>query len=117
VEECVALEVTIAVTNLLCFSGFRTAADDPPKPWRRWVCFLGTTGLPVGLHFLFRRRLSLNKKSLRKLKRVEVFFQKLKGQGSPRFQRLILKKMIFSIINCTHCGLTDETFFDIGNFK
>jgi len=46
----VTLEATIAAINLLCFGGFRAAADDPPKPWRRWVCFLGTTGLPVGLH-------------------------------------------------------------------
>jgi len=33
-----------------CFGGFRSLADDPPKPWHRWVWFLGTTGLPVGLH-------------------------------------------------------------------
>jgi len=46
----VTLEFTVARINLLCFGGFRTAADDPPKPRRRWVCFLGTTGLPVGLH-------------------------------------------------------------------
>jgi hypothetical protein len=59
--------------DLPCFGGFRSPADDPPKPlacqrtcsasrWRRWVGFLGTTpacrnallragtGLPVGLH-------------------------------------------------------------------
>jgi predicted HTH domain antitoxin len=50
VEECVSLEATIAAMNQLCFGGFRTVADDPPKPRRRWVGFLGTTGLPVGLH-------------------------------------------------------------------
>ena len=50
VEECVTPEATIAATDLLCFGGFRTAADDPPRPWRRWVCILGTTGLPVELH-------------------------------------------------------------------
>jgi hypothetical protein len=33
-----------------CFRGFRWMANDPPKSWRRWVWFLGTTGLPVGLH-------------------------------------------------------------------
>jgi hypothetical protein len=32
VEECVTLEATITAMNLLCFGGFRIAADDPPKP-------------------------------------------------------------------------------------
>jgi len=36
--------------DLIGFGGFRSPEDDPPKPWRRWVRFLGTTGLPVGLH-------------------------------------------------------------------
>ena len=47
--------------DLPCFGGFRSPPDDPPKPWRlrtealraqgrRWVRFLGATGLPVGLH-------------------------------------------------------------------
>jgi hypothetical protein len=34
VEECVTLEATIAAMNQLCFGGFRTVADDPPKPRR-----------------------------------------------------------------------------------
>ena len=38
--------------DLIGFGGFRSPEDDPPKPWRRWVRFLGTTGLPVGLHLL-----------------------------------------------------------------
>ena len=46
VEECVTLEATIAAMNLLCGGGYRAAADGPLKPWRRWVCFLGTT--PAG---------------------------------------------------------------------
>ena len=50
VEECVNARYTISAINLSCFGGFRSLADDPPKPWRRWVWFLGTTGLPVGLH-------------------------------------------------------------------
>ena len=55
VEECATLPDMLAAINLLCFGGFRTPANDPPKPWRRWVCFLGTTGLPVGLHLrMFR---------------------------------------------------------------
>jgi hypothetical protein len=52
---------TLSARDLSCFGGFRCRADDPPKPWcscaellqprwRRWVSFLGTTGLPVGLH-------------------------------------------------------------------
>jgi len=52
VEECVTVKAAIAAMNLLCFGGFRTVADDPPKPRRRWVCFLGTTGLLAGLHGL-----------------------------------------------------------------
>jgi hypothetical protein len=54
-EECVTLEATIATMNLLCFGGFGTVADDPPKPRRTRVCFLGTMGLPVGLHPLLKR--------------------------------------------------------------
>jgi hypothetical protein len=50
-EECVILAGIVTAKDLLCFVGFRQPADDPPKPWRRWVCLLGTTGLPVGLHF------------------------------------------------------------------
>ena len=50
VEECVNVRYTISAINLSCFGGFRSSADDPPKPWRRWVWFWGTTGLPVGLH-------------------------------------------------------------------
>jgi len=48
VEECVTLEATIVAMNLLCFGGFRTVEDDPPKPWRRWVCFFGDHGLARG---------------------------------------------------------------------
>ena len=51
VEECVNARYTILAINLSCFGGFRSPVDDPPKPWRRWVWFWGTTGLPVGLHF------------------------------------------------------------------
>jgi hypothetical protein len=61
VEKCVTLEAAIAAIDLLCFGGFRKVTDDPPKlgacapkrfsaQGRRWVRFLGTTGLPVGLH-------------------------------------------------------------------
>ena len=50
VEECVNARYTLSAINLSCFGGFCSPADDPPKPWRRWVWFLGTTGLPVGLH-------------------------------------------------------------------
>jgi len=50
VEDCVTLAATVTAIDVLCFGGFRQPADDPPKPWRRWVCLLGTTGLPVGLH-------------------------------------------------------------------
>jgi len=32
VEESVTPEATIAVVSLPCFGGFRTAADDPPRP-------------------------------------------------------------------------------------
>ena len=49
VEECVALAAIVTAIDPLCFGGFRHPADDPPKPWRRWVCLLGTTGFPVGL--------------------------------------------------------------------
>ena len=51
VEECVTLAAIVTATDVLCFGGFRLRADDSPKPWRRWVCSLGTTGLPVGLRF------------------------------------------------------------------
>jgi hypothetical protein len=34
VEECVTLEAAIVAMNLLCFGGFRTVEDDPPKAWR-----------------------------------------------------------------------------------
>ena len=51
VEECVNARYTISAINLSCFGGFRSPADDPLKPWRRWVRFLGTTGLAVGLHY------------------------------------------------------------------
>jgi len=34
VEECVALAAIVTAMDLLCFGGFRQAADDPPKPWR-----------------------------------------------------------------------------------
>jgi hypothetical protein len=62
VRECVNGRYTISAINLSCFGGFRSRADDPPKPWhlrseasfsaqgRRWVWFWETTGLPVGLH-------------------------------------------------------------------
>ena len=61
VEECVNARYTISAINLSCFGGFRSPADDPTtcspnkffgrrEPWRRWVWFLGTTGLSVGLH-------------------------------------------------------------------
>ncbi len=72
VEECVTLDRTLSAMDLLCFGGFRSQADDPPKPppaqklvrgtsWRRWVWFLGTTSLPVGLYFhLFQSILSID---------------------------------------------------------
>jgi hypothetical protein len=56
VEECVTLATIVTSTDMLCFGGFRQPADDPPKPWRRWVCLLGTTGLPMGLHFPLVRK-------------------------------------------------------------
>ena len=37
VEECVNAQYTLSAINLSCFGGFRSMADDPPKPWRRWV--------------------------------------------------------------------------------
>jgi len=43
VEECVNAQDFIAAINLLCFGGFRSPADDPPKPWRRWVGVWETT--------------------------------------------------------------------------
>jgi len=61
VEGRVNARYTISTINLSCFGGFRSSADDSPKPWRlhseasfsaqgrRWVWFWGTTGLPVGL--------------------------------------------------------------------
>ncbi len=51
VEECVNARDSNAMINVSRFGGFRSSVDDPPKPWRRWVWFWGTTGLPVGLHF------------------------------------------------------------------
>ena len=40
---------TLSPINLPCFGGFRSPADDPPKPRCRWVWSLATTGLPVKL--------------------------------------------------------------------
>ena len=52
VEECVTPEATIAAMDLLCFGGFRTAADDPPKPWRlRSEAQLQRPGAQVGMYF------------------------------------------------------------------
>ena len=34
VEECVNVRYNISAINLSCFGGFRSLADDPPKPWR-----------------------------------------------------------------------------------
>ena len=34
VEECVHARHTISTINVSCFGGFRSLADDPPKPWR-----------------------------------------------------------------------------------
>jgi hypothetical protein len=50
-EGCVILATTILPTYMLCFGGFREPGDDPPKPWRNWVCFLVTADLPGGVHF------------------------------------------------------------------
>ena len=34
VEECVTVDIKLSAINLLCFGGFRSRADDPPKLWR-----------------------------------------------------------------------------------
>jgi hypothetical protein len=52
VEERVHARHIISTISASCYGGFRPQADDPPKPWRRWVWFLGTTGLPVELHWI-----------------------------------------------------------------
>ncbi len=70
VEECVNARYTISAINLSCFGGFRSAADDPPKPWRRWAWFWGTTGLPVGLHGMNELRTLGNGKRDQALDRV-----------------------------------------------
>jgi hypothetical protein len=44
------MQDTVITINLPCFGGFRSSADDPPKPWDRWIWFLETMGLPVKLH-------------------------------------------------------------------
>ena len=45
--------VILSAIDLPCFDESGSPADDPLKPRRRWVWFLGTRGLPVGLHFSF----------------------------------------------------------------
>jgi len=42
-EECVNARDSTATINVSRFGGFRSSADDPSKPWRRWVLFWGTT--------------------------------------------------------------------------
>jgi len=37
-----------AKINVSRFGGFRSSADDPPKPWRRWVWFWGPRACPWG---------------------------------------------------------------------
>jgi len=48
VEECVAPVKSKTTLHQSRFGGFHLQADDPPKPWRRWVWLLGTTSLPGG---------------------------------------------------------------------
>jgi 1-acyl-sn-glycerol-3-phosphate acyltransferase len=61
VGECVHACYTISAINLSCFGGFRSPADDPPKPppsqstlqqakegRRRWVWFRGPRACPWG---------------------------------------------------------------------
>jgi hypothetical protein len=63
-QETTALAVEVCVTPVESkttlhqsrFGGFRSLADDPPKPWHRWVWLLGTIGLPGGLHEKFNRK-------------------------------------------------------------
>jgi hypothetical protein len=47
----VTLEATIAAMNLLCFGGFRTVEDVPPKPWRLRTEALQRPKAQVGMVF------------------------------------------------------------------
>jgi hypothetical protein len=99
VEEFVALAAIVRAIDLLCFGGFRQPADDPPKPWRRWVCLLGTTGLPVGLHYLINNEIDLS-----------IFDRRHRNDemGAPAYDPSILLKII-KIRNCvTNPGSLDD---------
>ena len=101
-EECVALAAIVTAIDLLCFGGFRQPADDPPKRFgaqgRRWVCLLGTTGLPVGLHYLIDNEIDLS-----------LFDTRYRNdEGAPAYDPAILLK-ISKIGNCvTNPGSLDE---------
>ncbi len=89
-EKFVALAAIVTAIDLLCFGGFRQPADDPPKPWRRWVCLLGTTGLPVGLHYLIDNEIDVSISDCR---------YRNDGLGALSYDPAIL----FEVINIRNC--------------
>ena len=72
--------------NIILLRRIPLRADDPPKPWRRRVGFLGTTGLPVGLHDYMGVDLEAvweaTKRDLPELKRkIEIILEELSNNS------------------------------------